>query len=181
MDADGPLTSGPDADGEIVWSWRPKGWRSSCRRCKSASEAATVAIGKVHRGERALSRKPLRREGRSVPPVPVVSRPLRNFSGARAPGAAVTRPSLRPLLLERAMNLQSSGEFRRENADAHPAGCLIFESGSFPRRRGESRPITTGLRCGAQPLTASLRGAKRRSDPGPRTRLWIAASLRSSQ
>ncbi|HLG83629.1 MAG TPA: hypothetical protein VKY22_21675 [Bradyrhizobium sp.] len=23
------LTSGADADGEIVWSWRPKGWRSS--------------------------------------------------------------------------------------------------------------------------------------------------------
>jgi len=23
----GQLTSGPDADGEIVWSWRPKGWR----------------------------------------------------------------------------------------------------------------------------------------------------------
>src|SRR6185437_5153369 len=33
------------------------------------------------------------------PPVPVVTRPSRNFFGARAPGAAATRPSLRPLLL----------------------------------------------------------------------------------
>ncbi len=32
----------------------------------------TVAIGKVHRGERAISRKPSRREGRLTPPVPVV-------------------------------------------------------------------------------------------------------------
>jgi len=27
------VTIGADADGEIVWSWRPKALASSCRRC----------------------------------------------------------------------------------------------------------------------------------------------------
>jgi hypothetical protein len=47
----GLLTSGLDADGEVAWSWRPKGSASSWRRCIRIA-AATVAIGKVHRGER---------------------------------------------------------------------------------------------------------------------------------
>src|SRR5579883_281307 len=38
--------------------------------------------------------------------VPVVTRPSRNFFGARAPGAAVTRPSPRPLMSKRA-NMQA--------------------------------------------------------------------------
>jgi len=30
-------TSGAKADGEIVWSWRPKALAPSCRRCEAAS------------------------------------------------------------------------------------------------------------------------------------------------
>jgi hypothetical protein len=68
VDGSVPMTSGTDADGEDVWSWRPKGWRyADDAQCIAAT---TVAIGKVHRGERAISRKPSRREGRLTPPVP---------------------------------------------------------------------------------------------------------------
>jgi hypothetical protein len=108
---------------------------------------ATVAIGKVHRGERAISRKPPRREGRRVPPEHEVSRTVRNFSGARAPGAAVTRPSLRPLSIR-----------GRESSKARA---------NFVERM-ESTVLSTSLRA-------------KRGNPVPRLRLWISASLRSSQ
>jgi hypothetical protein len=44
------LTSGTDADGEVVWSWRPKVWRQVLAKLKSFA-GATVANGMVHRGE----------------------------------------------------------------------------------------------------------------------------------
>ena len=47
----------------------------------------TVAIGKVHRGERAISRKPLRREGRLSPPGSVVFALFAQIFCAGAPGA----------------------------------------------------------------------------------------------
>ena len=58
----------------------------------------------VHRGEHGISRKPLRREGWLSPPVPVVHAPRAIFPCAGAPGAAATRPSLRPLSFERVMD-----------------------------------------------------------------------------
>jgi hypothetical protein len=54
--------------------------------------------------------RPLRTEGRSDPARTVVTRPSRNLSGARAPGAAVTRSSLRPPILKRVISMQSPGE-----------------------------------------------------------------------
>jgi hypothetical protein len=51
------------ADGEVVWSWRPDAGVKLCGSIRTA----TVARKPVHRGEREVSRKPLRREGRDVP------------------------------------------------------------------------------------------------------------------
>ena len=51
-----------------------------------------------------------------MPAVPVVTRPSRNVSGARAPGAAVTRPSLRPLHHFGGGSMQSPDATRRGNA-----------------------------------------------------------------
>jgi hypothetical protein len=51
----------------------------------------------VHRGEYEVSRKPLRREGRCDHRLYLWSTRSRKFFCAGAPGAAATRPSLRPL------------------------------------------------------------------------------------
>ena len=62
MDAAAHETNAPAADGKAVWSWRPDAG------VKFAGNAlqATVAKKPGHRGERGISRKPLRREGRTV-------------------------------------------------------------------------------------------------------------------
>ena len=51
MDADVPRTNGMEADGEIVWSWRPEALAPSPSEAESFA-GATVANEKVHRGER---------------------------------------------------------------------------------------------------------------------------------
>src|ERR1700676_1323221 len=89
------LTSAADADGEVVWSWRPtlaSSWREVSRRRRWQKSSA-------HRGEHEGSRKPLRREGRMLSAEPVCSCAhfLVHFAHETA-GAARTRLSLRPLL-----------------------------------------------------------------------------------
>jgi hypothetical protein len=61
MDAEVPLTSGAEADGKIVWSWHP----DAGVKLAGDDLQATVAKKPGHRGEHAISRKPLRREGRT--------------------------------------------------------------------------------------------------------------------
>ena len=39
MDADVPLTNGIDADGEIVWFWRPDAGVKSCGKAREAMVA----------------------------------------------------------------------------------------------------------------------------------------------
>jgi hypothetical protein len=65
MDASMQTDERMTADGEGVWSWHP--WAGA----KSAMMIAGDGHG--HRGERAESRKPLRREGRVVRLEPVVT------------------------------------------------------------------------------------------------------------
>src|ERR1700736_2060650 len=64
-------TSVRDADGEVVWSWRP----DAGVKLRSDFCAATVAKEPGHRGEREVSRKPSRRESRMFPVEPVVLPP----------------------------------------------------------------------------------------------------------
>jgi len=113
------LTSAMEADGEIVWSWRPKGLalKQATMRKRIAACDGGKRQGSPRRSR--ISRKPLRREGRLSPPVPVVFARLRKFLCARAPGAAATRSSLRPLTPGGSRLQQSSGEFSREDADSH--------------------------------------------------------------
>ena len=97
------LTSATEADDEIVWSWRPKGsalrWRQCAAHC---ADNGGNRQGSPRRSR--ISRKPLRREGRLSPPVPVESR-VAQIILARAPRVhAATRPSLRPLFSRRATN-----------------------------------------------------------------------------
>ena len=112
----------------------------------------TVAIGRVHRGERAISRKPLRREGRLSPPVPVGFAPFRATLRGGHRVHAATRPSLRPLTWRRA---DAESKARAKCAARTRAHVCLF------------------------PL--SLRGAKRRGNPESCAWPCIASSRRSSQ
>ena len=51
-----PLTNGTEADGEVVWSWRPDAGVKLVER--SASDGGNKA---GHRGEREISRKTIAR------------------------------------------------------------------------------------------------------------------------
>ncbi len=82
-----------------MWSWRADAGAKFAR--DESLAPATVANKLVHRGEREVSRKPLRREGRVVSAYTCGLRALaRTFSreGPRVP--AGTRSSLRPLIEE---------------------------------------------------------------------------------
>jgi hypothetical protein len=62
VDVEVPLTSGAEADGEIVWSWR----RDAGVKLAGRDLQATVAKEPVHRGEREdKPLKPSRRECRT--------------------------------------------------------------------------------------------------------------------
>ena len=59
MDATGRVTSASVADGEAVWFWRPfAGVKFAKTRKRRADDGVNKAIGP--RGERGISRKPLR-------------------------------------------------------------------------------------------------------------------------
>src|ERR1700737_4426108 len=64
-------TSGRDADGEVVWSWRP----DAGVKLAGSVPPMTVAKKPGHRGEREGSRKPSCRESRMFPVEPVVLPP----------------------------------------------------------------------------------------------------------
>ena len=79
-----------------MWSWRAHARRQVGNDAQRIAPM-TVANKLVHRGEHEVSRKPLRREGRSVSACTCGPRALAQFLCAGAPGAAATRSSLRPL------------------------------------------------------------------------------------
>ena len=148
------LTRRTDADGKIVWSRSPdagiKFAKMNCERWWLSSPA--------HRGEREISRKPLRREGRIASAEPVCSCALCYVYFAReTAGAARTRSSLRPPFSE-GHRFAKLGHLCRGNANV----CLAVI---------------------ASDLSAEARRAKaeaKQSMP-PRKERWIASSLRSSQ
>jgi len=133
------LTSVVDADGEVVWSWRPDAGvkfvrRNSCgRRWQKAG----------HRGERAISRKPLRREGRMLSAELVCSCACCYAHIAHeTAGAARTRLSLRPLF------------FGGSETDANLGQVMPRERGRTsshrhrPRRRAIQYAAASRLRHG---------------------------------
>jgi hypothetical protein len=69
VDAAALVTSSANADGKAVWSWRP----DAGAKCRGVFRDTTVARKPGHRGERGISRKPLRRESR-MPPLDLYAR-----------------------------------------------------------------------------------------------------------
>ncbi len=66
-----------------------------------------------------ISRKPLRRDGRCDHRLYLWFLRLRKFSLRKTPGAAATRPSLRPLTFKRVVMMQDPGATRRGNAELY--------------------------------------------------------------
>jgi len=131
---------------------------SSCSR--DVSQAATVAIKPGHRGERAISRKPLRRECRHVRrtchDLRACSLP---FLHARLRVRFGIRHSLRPLDFGGTKMTQSSGISCREDADSHPLRCRA------PRKRGIQYSRDFSIQA-LMPLDRSLRRRNaQRADP----------------
>jgi len=94
----------------------PRRWRQV--REKQNFSGMMVARKPGHQGERGVSCKPLRREGRiaSAEPVCSCAFPFVHFAHETA-GAARTRSSLRPLGVLRGRSTQNPGASRRGNAE----------------------------------------------------------------
>jgi len=125
------------ADGKGVWSCPPDAGVKFFRRCDVGLAAETPEskerrrlTSPVLRGERAISRKPLRREGRSCR-LPCTVLWALSFQPTRPAGAASARSSLRPPALPRGTRFLASP---RAN---HAAGM---------RSRVSSRPILRDAR-----------------------------------
>jgi len=82
------------ADGEVVWSWRPKAGAKLCEMTRSDGDNKAWSPGRAR-----ISRKTIAQGRPVVRLVPVVL--PRAFCCTRTMGAACTRSSLRPLVIER--------------------------------------------------------------------------------
>src|ERR1700741_2219463 len=92
------LTYGAFADGEVVWSWRAHAGAKVSPDSKGRARMTVANAGSPGRAR--ISRKPSRREGRCDHRRTCGFRARANSFCAGAPGAAATRPSLRPLHFE---------------------------------------------------------------------------------
>jgi hypothetical protein len=122
------LTSGTEAYGEIVWSWRPRDLAPS----PGEAEGLREGDGGKQDGSprRARISRQTTAQGRPVVTACTCGfRALCAIFCAGAPGAAATRPSLRPLSLKRVIKMQNSGETRREAMDAR-----LLRSGALNRQ-----------------------------------------------
>jgi len=112
---------------------------------------ATVSNKPGHRGEREVSRKPLRAGMPGYSGGPVVTNSCVCFHYTRGCGCIDTRHSPRPRFFQGDRLTHTSGASRRENAEVCPKDERATLSSSSPRKRG---PITTVVcwRRSRQPL-----------------------------
>ena len=121
------LTSAADADGEVVWSWRPDAGAKFFEKQTLLRGDGGKNAG--HRGEHAISRKPLRREGR-MPPLNLYAR-VRFFAqlctrdrGCQpAPGFPCAL-----CLSEGERETQSSGAIAPRQCGRTSSRCMTIES-----------------------------------------------------
>ena len=137
-----------------MWFWRAHVRRQVLADRSKGGARTTVASNNGSPRRARISRKLLRREGRSVSAVPVVNARSRNFFCAGAPGAcghpAFPRPSLCPLSCKRVKRCKARTKLRRESVDS----CLSA------RHREERSDEAIQSRVGGSGL---LRGACRRA------------------
>jgi hypothetical protein len=91
----------------------------------------------VHRGDHEVSRKPLRREGRSVSACTCGSRALAQFLLRGSPGCSGHPAFPVPSSLEEGRDSRhNSGETRRENADPCFSACVALDCFASARNDG---------------------------------------------
>src|SRR5258708_6813583 len=118
--------------GEVVWFWRSnagaKVVKTLSRLTGDGGNQAMVTGKSTKETVKTIA------QGRpDDPPVPVVL--PRAFCCTRTMGAVGTRPSLRPLLISRAVRFNNSDISCRENADSHPLGRHAPLQAGHPVRR----------------------------------------------
>jgi hypothetical protein len=91
------VTYGTVADGEVVWSWRAHAGAKFSLTLQRRAKMTVATRGSP--GRTRISRKPSRREGRSVSACTCGHRALAQISLRGGPGCSATRLSLRPRLL----------------------------------------------------------------------------------
>src|SRR5215216_4606687 len=116
MDADGALDVRAGAYGEVVWfGRRGAGAKLAIRSAGDGGKRAVL------RGEHEVSRKAIAQGRPECSRCPVCSCAVLFAQIARGTaGAASIRSSLRPLIGEGQMKMQTSGEMRREIAKLYP-------------------------------------------------------------
>src|SRR5665647_3633052 len=127
---DARQTSAREADGEAVWSWRP----DAGVKLAGSIPPMMVARKPGHQGERGVSRKPSRRESRIASAEPVCSCAFFSISAHETAGAARTRLSLRPLLIEHGGETDAQpGRIAPRDCGRTSRRCLTIESKIHPR------------------------------------------------
>ena len=143
-------------------------WRQVCGECPQA----TVANKPDHRGERGISRKPLRRECPGASAEPVCSCAPFSFAYETA-GAARTRHSLRPLVYGGASVGKNSGASCRGKANSHLT--VVIPGREAKRREPGIHPTAIiaaqwipGSRCARPGMTRerSVQSGACRNDDG---------------
>ena len=114
----------------------PRRW---CQvRGKQNFSRMTVARKPGHRGERGVSRKPLRREGRIASAEPVCSCAFFCAFGAHeTAGAARIRLSLRPLVFQRVAIDAKLGRIAPRECGRTSSRCMTIESYEAPSLRAK--------------------------------------------
>ena len=123
----------------------PRRW---CQvRGKQNFPRMTVARKPGHRGERGISRKPLRREGRIASAEPVCSCAFSSVPFAHeTAGAARTRSSLRPLVFQRVAIDAKLGRIAPRECGRISARCLTIEFETHPTSSRTSERKRTPIR-----------------------------------
>ena len=122
------LTSVAEADGEVVWSWRPD---AGVKYLQGSLHGATEAKEPGHRGEHEISRKATAQGKPDASAEPVCSCAFSSVHIAHeTAGAARTRPSLRPLFLGRANDRQTSAQNPPRERE-----LISLQSSSLAQRR----------------------------------------------
>jgi hypothetical protein len=116
----------------------PRSWRQVLAKLRSFAGDGGKRDGSPRRAR--ISRKPLRGEGRSVSACTCGHARLRRFFCAAAPGAAATRPSLRPLFFGGRSHFKTRADYaartrlhahhREAQCDARPIARLRCFAGS---------------------------------------------------
>jgi len=153
VDADVSTTNDTNADGEVVWSWRAHAG------AKFGGDASGASRGRrwqtlVHRGEYEVSRKPPRREGRSVSACTCGHAPFAQFFWREGPGCSGHPAFPAPSAPKRDDEMQDSDAIGVAGMRTHASPLVMPATG--PARSAARRQAPAGIQyTAASPFSYS--------------------------